>query len=448
MTEWIEIRMAVNLLSFCAEYALVLYFFVPLERQNGKWRHLGYLCLALVAALYLQPSASAVGAEDYSASNLLAQGVRLLFYWTAVVGYLRFTKKIPAGACLYLAGFYTSFYTVGRGLSAMGVYLCRTVPILAEREVLYRLWAAAGVLALEFLVAALVHRFVCLERIRTAGRARIGLVVMTNFLVLYFKYSVITLQSAEDYAVRPGDVLFYPLCAMGSVLAFLILFESFHASQERQREMEVEQLAQQFELRYVKRSTQDQADIRRVHHDMKNHLLAIRGLDGRGKVSSYVDDLLHELAGYETCVSTGLPALDPFLSEKLYQARLEGAQFNVSLDLRGLDFISYTDLISMFGNAMDNALDAVRDLPPDRERVVLLKSSRFANTVILRFSNPYTGELRREGSRLLSGKTDRSRHGIGLKSVARAVERYKGSVDIETDETKKWFELIILIPLP
>lgn len=305
----------------------------------------------------------------------------------------------------------------------------------------------AAVLALEFMAAALVHRFVRLEQIRTAGATRGGLVVMTNLLVLYFKYSTITLQSAEGHSARLGDALFYPLCAMGSVLAFLVLFESFQAGQERQKSMEMERLSQQFEQRYVKRSTQAQADIRRIHHDMKNHLLAIRGIDRHKEVTDYVDNLLQNLSDYDTCVSTGLPALDAFLSEKLYQAKLERVQFNVCLDLRVLDFIAYADLISIFGNAVDNALEAVRELPPEAERIIMLKNSRFANSVILRFGNPYTGKLNREGNRLLTGKADRAQHGIGLNSIARVAERYGGTVDVEADEEEKWFQLTILIPI-
>lgn len=448
MTNWMDIRLGVNALSFCAQYMVVLYFFALLEERGGRRKWLGHLCLALVAPLYFQPNILAEGAEAYSVSNLFVQGVRLLLYWAVVSGYLWLSKTVSTPVCLYLGGFYTSFYTVGRGLTAMGGYLCRSLPALARREVAYRLWMTVAVLALEFLAAALVRHFVRLERISTVGRARGGLVVMTNFLVLYFKYSVITLQSAEGYSVRLGDVLFYPLCAMGSVLAFLIIFESFLAGQERQKALEVEQMAHQFELRYVKRSTQAQADIKRIHHDMKNHLLAIRGMDQRKAVSTYVDGLLSELADYDACVSTGLPALDAFLSEKLCQARLEHVQFNVCLDLRELDFIAYTDLISIFGNAVDNSLEAVQDLPPEAERVILLKSSRFANAVILCFGNPYAGELRREGPRLLTSKTDQAQHGIGLNSITRAVERYGGSVDVEASKVENWFELTILIPLP
>lgn len=169
-------------------------------------------------------------------------------------------------------------------------------------------------------------------------------------------------------------------------------------------------------------------------------------MERHSQVSGYVDSLLHELADYDACVSTGLPTLDPFLSEKLYQAKLEQVQFNVCLDLRMLNFVAYTDLISIFGNAVDNALEAVRKLPPGTERTILLKSSCFANAVILRFGNPYAGKLCKEGNQLLTGKTDQAQHGIGLKSITRAVERYGGSVDVDASKEEKWFELTTMIP--
>lgn len=449
MSDWLDLRLAVNLFSFGTEYGIVLYLFGQLETRSGWRRWLGLFSLAVVVVLYLpmQPGTAFAGAEDYSTTNLLVQGFRLTLYWAAVSGYLWLSKTAQPSVCLYLAGFYTSFYIAGRGLSAMGSYLCQTIPALAAHEIFHRIWMTVAVLALEFFAAVLVRRLVHPAQICAVGRTRAGLIIMTNFLVLYFKYSVITLQSAEGYAIRLGDMLFYPLCAMGSVLAFLILFESFMASQERQKAMEVDRLARQFELRYAKRSAQAQTDIKRIHHDMKNHLLAIRNLDQHKDVSAYVNTLLNDLADYDACVTTGLPDLDAFLSEKLSQAKLEQIEFTVCLDLKDLVFIAYVDLISIFGNAIDNALEAVRKLPQETERTILLKSSRFANAVILRVGNPYTGELRREGKHLLTRKADTQSHGIGLKSIANAVERYHGSVDVQIDEKEKWFELTILISL-
>lgn len=101
---------------------------------------------------------------------------------------------------------------------------------------------------------------------------------------------------------------------------------------------------------------------------MKNHLFAICDLGQQQvEVSAYVEALLDDIAGYETIVSTSLPAMDAFLSEKLYRAQWERIQYNVCLDLSGLSFVSGVDLISIFGNALDNALEAVRKLPENNK---------------------------------------------------------------------------------
>ena len=435
-------------MSFCAEYTVVLYFFSPLKDRQEKSCWLGYLCLASVAVLYFLPEARASAAEDYSTINLLIQGVRLALYWIAVAGCLWFVKDVSPAVCIYLAAFYTPFYAAARGLNAMLRYVQLNMSVFGKNPDFHRLWMAVAVLVLEFFAAFLVHRLLWLEQIQKIGKDRIGLVLLVNFLMLYFKYSGITLQTAEGQIFRLGDAIFYPMCAMIGILVMLILFESLQASQAARYALEMDQLMQGYELQSVKRAMQFQNDINRIHHDMKNHLLAIRDLgQQRVEVSTYVDALLDDMAGYETIVSTGLPAMDAFLSEKLYRAQLEQIQYNVCLDLSGLDFVSHVDLISIFGNALDNALEAVRKLPEEK-RIVFLKSSQFANTLLLRFSNPYAGELRRENGRLFTSKTNPEWHGIGLSSITKAVSRYHGSVDTQINERDRQFDLTILIPLP
>lgn len=254
----LNVRSVINLLSFCAEHAVVLYFFSPLEDKQEKCRWLGYLCLAAVAVLYFLPETTASAAEDYSTANLLIQGACLAFYWTTVAGWLWFIKDVSPAVCMYLAAFYTPFYTAARGLNAKLRYMQLNMPMFGNNPIFHRLWMAAAVLLLEFFAAFIVHRFLRLEQIRKVGKDRIGLVLLVNFLILYFKYSVITLQTAEGQTFRLGDAIFCPLCAMIGILAMLVLFESLQAAQEARYALEVEQLTQSYELHSVKRAMQFQ----------------------------------------------------------------------------------------------------------------------------------------------------------------------------------------------
>ena len=444
----LEPHAVIKLLSFCVEYSIVIFFFSPIsQREIGK-RWPGYLCLAGIVCLYLFPLSAFDTPMDYSAGSFFELIIRFTVYWIAVMCYLHFTKEKTLPACMYLALFYMPFYNTARGLSAMLRYVRLITPAFMADLVFHQYWMSIAVLALEFLAAFLVHRFIRLEQIQEIRIDRIALTLMVNFLVLYFKYSTSSLQREENYSIRFGDAVFYPLCAMLGLLTFLILFESLQLERENLRALELERLAQGYEMQNAKRTLQVQEDIRRLHHDMKNHLLAIRDLErDKGEASAYVDALLGDMADYEDSVSTGLPAMDAFLSEKVYRARLEHIDCDVCLDLSPLGFVSQVDLISIFGNAVDNALEAVRKLP-EGDRAIFLKSSRFANTVLLRFSNPYAGEIRRGNGRLLTGKDDPTMHGIGLGSIEKAAAHYQGNVDIQVDEAARQFSLVVMIPIP
>ena len=182
---------------------------------------------------------------------------------------------------------------------------------------------------------------------------------------------------------------------------------------------------------------------------MKNHLLAIQSMAGdRQDLLDYLEQLMPSIEGYETRVATGSPAIDSLLAEKIQRALLDQIQFNVCVDLRPLSFVQTVDLITVFGNALDNAIEAEQMLPGGADRIIYVKSSHFANMFVLRFSNRFAGQIRQQGGTLLTGKQDAAQHGIGLKSIARAVQRYGGSVQHRFDNAGGSFDLVLTFPLP
>lgn len=446
----LTMRQLVDLLNFFGEYGVVLFFFSPLKHRQARWHWLGYLCLAAVGLLYFPATGFlATGAPPASLGYLATLVLRLLFYWAAVSAYLLFHKDVNVPSALYLAAFYTSFYNAARILGSMVNYAVENIAVLLPLAEFHRLWMSLCILALEFTAAVVVHRAIDLTKIVSAGRVRYVVVIISNFLVVYFKHSVEALRISPAFTNRLFDLFLYPICAIICLLALLILFESLQASLNRRRELEVEQVIRRYELKSAQRTIESSGDLRRVYHDMKNHLLAIRAMDQHNReVSSYVDSLLTDLSGYDNCVSTGLPLMDSFLSEKLQRAAKDESQCNLCVDLSDLDFMAPADLIAIFGNAFDNALEAVHHIPQSEERVISIKSSRFANTLILRFSNPYTGHLQHQPEGLFATrKAEPEFHGIGLRSITRAAQRYGGVVETHADEQNHIFSLTLLFPL-
>ena len=102
-------------------------------------------------------------------------------------------------------------------------------------------------------------------------------------------------------------------------------------------------------------------------------------------------------------------------------------------------------MCSIFGNALDNAIECELKIPDKEKRLVHVTVSKQKNFLLLRFENYYEGNLEYQEGKLVTTKKEKEYHGYGLKSIRYTVNKYDGAVSIDTKEN--WFDLKILIPM-
>ena len=88
------------------------------------------------------------------------------------------------------------------------------------------------------------------------------------------------------------------------------------------------------------------------------------------------------------------------------------------------------DITSVLGNLLDNAMEGARQCE-DGKVVIALYMENGGRLAICRIENNYVGELKNEGTRLLTTKENPELHGIGLQNVKRIVEEYSGYIQYE-----------------
>ena len=101
------------------------------------------------------------------------------------------------------------------------------------------------------------------------------------------------------------------------------------------------------------------------------------------------------------------------------------------------------DLSIIFGNAFDNAIEAVMKLDDAEKREIYIKIAEKNEMVIFRFEN-YTDENIENTYNLKTSKIDKVCHGFGIKNIREIVSQYHGVVNINVQDQK--FYLTILIP--
>lgn len=211
-------------------------------------------------------------------------------------------------------------------------------------------------------------------------------------------------------------------------------------STERERQLQRVLAAQQQQFDFKLQSIEA---VNRKYHDMKNLLLY---LEKGQRDAPELRTLLQEMAPYEALVSTGNEAVDIILTEKLTQCQQEDICCVPYVDGSTLSFVAPLDLCTIFGNALDNAIESCRAIPTAENRHISIKTNRRGGCAVLVFRNTFATPPVLQGGMPVSTKQDRENHGFGLKSIRLVACKYGGTVRCEAGAQE--FMLTLVLPVP
>ena len=182
-----------------------------------------------------------------------------------------------------------------------------------------------------------------------------------------------------------------------------------------------------------------------MQHDLKHQIDGLRAETDRERRAEWLDAMEEELDSWWIPQKTGSPVLDTILAAKLRKARNLKIRITCVADGSLLSMLHVVDICTIFGNALDNAMESVVQIPEEEKRLVHLSVSARKDFVFIQVSNTCETEIRQaEDNSLLTTKPDSRFHGYGMKSIRYAAEKYGGSVNYRLENG--WFELRILLP--
>lgn len=160
-------------------------------------------------------------------------------------------------------------------------------------------------------------------------------------------------------------------------------------------------------------------------HDIKHQ---IRSLADGGRVADgrTLEDLAAEIAIYDSTVKTGNPALDVILTEKGLVCSGEKITLAVIADGRALECLEPQEIYSLFGNALDNAIEAVRGIEEPERRLISLNVRRSGAMCVINVENSCDAAPTFRDGVPVTTKADAGSHGFGTRSMRGIVERHGG----------------------
>lgn len=180
-------------------------------------------------------------------------------------------------------------------------------------------------------------------------------------------------------------------------------------------------------------------------HDLKHQIAAMRTIESKEKREKYLREIEDSVQIYDAIVKTGNEVLDTVLTEKSLYCAASDIKINCVVDGHQMSVLDPVDVYTVFGNAIDNAIESVNNLKRPEMRIIDVLVYVKKQFLMIYILNPIEKAPRFEGEFPVSTKNDNGYHGFGLKSIQHTIKKYNGFLKIDIDETI--FGLKILIPL-
>ncbi len=281
-----------------------------------------------------------------------------------------------------------------------------------------------GLLIFYMLLLYIFVKKLPIDRIVVSNR---GVLVAT--LVIIASTSVLDLTFFR--AMREGGLLLRVCIYISTIMmSALILALQFNMASSRKKDIELDTikdlLEQERSQYYFEKTMIDMVNIK--CHDLKHQIAAL----DQSAQKKLEEDLSQVVEAYDSNFKTGNVALDVVLTRKNFDCKGRGISLTCVAKGECLDFMSELDIYSLFGNILDNAIEATDKLEDPERRVINLTVFQEGYFVRIHEENYFGGALTFSGGLPETTKKDTAYHGIGLKSIRMLAQKYDGSLKIDT----------------
>ena len=254
------------------------------------------------------------------------------------------------------------------------------------------------------------------------------------------------IQLYEQYPALIGIVPVVAALFYVGILATIASYQKMVGFQEEKERYFVEQ--QQVHAIQERMAEVDQFydGIRRMKHEMKNHLTNIKGLlesGDYGGMGQYISRMDESMDAFEFSIKTGNAVTDVIVNDRQKAAEKQGIRFRSEFTYPESERYDAYDIGIIVNNLLQNALEACGKMRQD-DRYIFISSRQKRKFFLIEVRNPFEGEIIMDADTNLPISTKEkepfgrqgSMHGIGLSNVKREAEKYMGDVDIKVKKNE------------
>ena len=281
------------------------------------------------------------------------------------------------------------------------------------------------------IVACCVYQIVRLKfekaYIREFQNLLLAITIIMCFMLKYYQIAIVNMmfEGREQEAGTTG------LSLIGVLL--ITLFTGIVFLKNKTLEKEKELLIMRDTMVTQKYTELEKAmeKNRQLSHDLKNHILVLKHFkmeENYEGIDKYIEEIEQNFFDTKRGVWTGNQIADMLLEQKRTLAEQEGITFTIQAVPIAEWLFDDSDTCSLLGNLLDNAIEACMRMDENANKWISVKIENQKQLLFIKIENSVSEIPVMKDKRPISVKQDKIRHGYGLKSVERIVNKYEGMI--------------------
>lgn len=271
--------------------------------------------------------------------------------------------------------------------------------------------------------------------------------ILTTFVFSFLTIAIIHITQTY-YDIPETAALLMLFAKISSVILFVASFYIIFAlsrSNKESEELRILRQQHEYRIQYANNIKMQYDEIKRIKHDMKQSYLVIDSLMSDKKyteANEYIKSNISNLGKSEVIIDVGNDFVNAILNSKLTFAKSAGIEVICS-STNNIGGIDDTDLCSLLGNMLDNAIEACEKC--SGEKLIETSISIRDNKCSIIVSNSVEAEILKNNKALKTTKKDTENHGFGVRSIRAIAEKYGGVVNFYQERNMFNCQVVLML---
>lgn len=299
------------------------------------------------------------------------------------------------------------------------------------------------------ILTLLVFEFIINRRrerleIKKSTYKSLGILMVSNVVLIIG--CVIVFFNANNVGFRVNSII-QTFLIIALITALVITSLVFRIEKESREELQTKLKLQQIEMEL--KQSKDMASItenlRKLRHDMNNHIGLIKNLiyaQRYEELREYIDEVYLDVAVANEYIVSENTALAVVLNTKKSKAKELNIEFQSIIAVSDLQ-MQDKDICVLFGNLLDNAIEAAAMAV--NKKFIDLSIQQIPSGCIIECENSMGKKPEMKKGKFMSNKENAYLHGIGTENIQDIVAKYHGEIKFNFDD--EVFSVRIVIPL-